>query len=105
MPGGMSVESRSPCWPVTWNFNPLSSLAVAGGFFERAFSGACAKTFESFSTASRTDMVVMTSFGTVRPSAILPVHFMKLNRVRKPFEVNLAVTPEGERFAMRWSFV
>ncbi|HEY6602325.1 MAG TPA: hypothetical protein VI009_10985 [Xanthobacteraceae bacterium] len=37
--GGMSVSIRSPEGPVTRHFSPLSSVAVAGAYLARDFSG------------------------------------------------------------------
>lgn len=63
--GGMSVDTFSPRGPVTWNFNPPCSTAVAGGFFERALSGCSAKIVRSLSSASRTGVLVI-SFSSFR---------------------------------------
>src|SRR5438552_8274930 len=66
---GISVDTFSPYGPVTWNFTPFSSTAVAEGFLERAFVGCSAKTLESFSIASRTDVAKASSLGTFKTEA------------------------------------
>src|SRR5205085_7579852 len=67
---GISVDSFSPCGPVTWNFTPFSSTAVAEGFLDRAFVGCSAKTLDSFSIASRTEVIAKaSSSGTFKTEA------------------------------------
>src|SRR5437773_1152078 len=68
--GGMSVDSLSPCGPVTTNFNPSSSTAVADVFREQAFCGCSAKTLDSFSIASRIDVAIGPSSGGLRPAVL-----------------------------------